>query len=173
MEIPQVAYKPTGKPPGRPKKASPNPGERPNLSNRRWKALQFESKHACLDENDTYQWWATLRRIADHVGVTKQAVWKWRQDPRYVQGFVWLIASQIEKELSSADKPVEGTRTKRQSLHALHVELKRSWNGPVQSMIDGKTYDNPDSYFEHIAESNFVWVGGQPPLGKKPRNPGL
>jgi hypothetical protein len=47
--------------------------------------------------------------------------------------------------------PLQRSVAKYERDAALYVCLKSDWCGPIKSMLNGKIYHDPKSYFEHIA----------------------
>ena len=172
-----MTYKRTGKPPGRPKKQPPISGKRPKLTDRKWKALKFEFEHLKGVGHIKPHWGASLREVDKVAGVSHTMVGKWRSDPEYTQGVLWLVIKEVRKRLNDKGPYPPQTilspfpqLTKNQRYTLLDVELINNWLGPTLSHIDGKTYDDPDSYFRHIQENPDVeWVSDPPPIKKKLR----
>jgi hypothetical protein len=160
-----MPHKPTGRKPGRPRKQVliPDLGEKPDLTPRQWKALAVEYQ--------TVDWarepWPSrvpLRGVASAAEVSHEAVRKWRLDPLYQRGLIWLAHEELSAALEQESQQPRNLRTKRQADALLHVHLKANWQGPTVSPLDGKTYDNADDYFRHVQNHPAaVWVGDLPP----------
>jgi hypothetical protein len=130
---------------------------------------------------------ATLAEVAKAGGKSREMVRRCRSRPDYQQGFVWLfveerllpvleISAEAERteRLKGLPQRLQKGRSKRQGDPlqrsvakyerdaALYVALKSHWSGPIKSMLNGKTYYDPASYFEHIASCpSHVWVGDE------------
>ena len=165
-----MPYKPTGQPPGRPRKqvVLPPLGEKPNLSQAQWEALKTEYQFA----DWARQAWpssASLRRLAKAARVSHETVRNWRLDPVYLKGLIWSAAEELNHALREQPSPQpRWSRSQHQSDALLDVHLKNYWPGPTVSPLDGKTYDNPDDYFRHVtSDPNVVWVGDLPRASRK------
>ena len=176
-----MPYKPTGNKPGRPRKEAfkkrslpiarttqgklivpPHERNRPK-QNPKWRAaLKVEWEN--FDSNMTS--WpssATLADVAAAAGVSREAVRKWRLDPAYKEALFRLGAANVWRAIGAERSDRKPLRSKRSSNANLHVYLKTHWTGPIESPLDGKTYDDPNSFFQHIAANpNVVWTGDLP-----------
>jgi hypothetical protein len=169
-----VPYKPTGRPSGRPKKAPPDEGARPDLTEKQWVAIQFvvSTPHASDAE------------IARAANVSRQAVHQWRSDDHFEAGCAWLEVEQLSRALlqraAEGDARREAERDTARLKHLgtdayafefLHfrliedyrqVEAKNPGGWSVVSMADGKTYTDPEAYVRHLKEGGYVPVGHYP-----------
>jgi len=167
-----MPYCPTGRPPGRPRKKAYEGkiGDRPNLSQQKWVALTAELRLAQDSDHEPWPSFASLRSVARYAGVSHQTIWKWRKDPAYRQGFMWLAAHEVNEAFESkpTSKPLDNfIGSKRSNLANLHLEIHRTWKGPLDCMACGETIEQPEAYFQHIKKhltapeqkDRFVWVG--------------
>ena len=152
---------------GRPTK-KPSPfGEKPNLTDKRWRGLKREFL-GIKDyiQSDGWPSLATIHAVAAAAGVSTRAVRQWRDDePEYLRGLWWLIAERLSAKIA-ADDPTEpdSKPTDQQRAALLHAFVKSNWTGPIQTMIseDGelpsqrKVYLTIDDYVAHLIEKNVV-----------------
>jgi len=93
--------------PGRPEKTSAPYGEKPNLTENQWRALERELR-GCLSGPNSKSWpWVTpAQRVAEFAGVTRQSVSEWRrEDPEYRRGLYWLLLlPPLATQLARADQ---------------------------------------------------------------------
>ena len=176
-----MPYKPTGNKPGRPRKeafkkrslpiarttqgkliAPPHERNRPK-QNPKWRAAlkveweNFASARTPWPSN------ATGPAVAAAAGVSRETVRKWRADPAYREALFRLSAAKVWRAIRAERPERNPPRSKRRSDANLHVHLKTHWTGPIESPLDGKTYNDPKSFFEHIAaNAHVVWTGDQP-----------
>ena len=156
-----MPYKPTGRKPGRPRKQLliPSLGEKPKLKPSQWAALAAE--YQSIDwSRDTWPSRAALRKVAANAEVSREAVRKWRLDPLYHRGLVWLAAEDVSAALEQESPRPSWLRSKRQSNALLGVHLKQHWQGPTVSPLDGKTYDTWEGYLRHLQDyPDAIWIG--------------
>lgn len=175
-----LPYKPTGRKPGRPKKVPTQWGTRPLLSPRQWAALHYElARIGSLQDLDGHAWpsHASLGQVSRAVGVSREAVRKWRSDPDYRRGLNYLISDLVAATLREHNESEQSkrlrkmprrlqmspTNAKRDGDANLDVFLRQNWTGPTKSMLDGKVYSDPYSYLRHVKDhSGAIWVGDLP-----------
>ena len=167
-----MPYNPTGRPPGRPKKKPYDGkiGDRPNLSQQKWRALTRELQGVRDWEREPWPSSASSRSIADHVGVSHQTICNWRKDPAYRQGLIWLVALLLN-EIMGSTQPSKALQdflaTKRSNLVNFQFEIGREWKGPVVCLACGETFEEAGSYSQHMEKhltaqkptDRFVWIG--------------
>ena len=120
----------------RPRKKLPAAGEEPDLSASMRQGVELER----WSWSDTDELWFRHppARIAEKVGVSRQAVEKWRKNPRYIQALVWRASQQAsatyhEPYDPKLGDPVEGAERDGlvfsegawQERYELRPELKR------------------------------------------------
>lgn len=174
-----MPYKRTGKPSGRPRKAVTAMASRPSLSSEQWAALELEiasihwgawlSRASSGDEDLPWPSKASLARIANSVGKSREAVRKWRGSVNYWRGLMWLVCKKINAEISTDEAPAPSrTRSKRDADVNLYVHLKSNWTGPTESPLDGKIYEDAEAFFRHVRQfPDAIWIGDQPRSGGK------
>jgi len=183
-----MPYKRTGKPAGRPRKTATAMGSRPSLSSEQWVALDLElasvhwgawvSRASSGDEELPWPSKASLAKIANSVGKSREAVRKWRGSINYWRGLMWLACKKINAENSSDEAPAPSPARSKPSADAnLYVHLKSNWTGPTESPLDGKIYEDVGAFFRHIQQHpDAIWIGDQRrPIRKKtkPRRRGF
>lgn len=101
--------------------------------------------------------WASMRAVAKQVDVTHAAVAKFRKNPLYDKARGEAVAKKIDENMDArqggVSKSVKSNRNEGSAADAWRhfgAHLVTSWDGPVKSPLDGKTYNTPEEYFEHI-----------------------
>jgi hypothetical protein len=166
-----VPRKPTGQPPGRPRKPAPTPGVIPKLTRRQWRALKHElsligdvRRVTFADINGLRLFRGSVRRLGQRLGVSHNAIHKWRRDPAYRQGFFWALGRSIARKFprSIKRKPVTA-RTKGEADGHLYADLVKASQGPILSPLDGKLYADAAAYLKHVrGQKNALWHGDKP-----------
>lgn len=143
---------------GRPPKAPHRSGDRPSLTEKQWAGLKVEARYF-RSEDGRWSSTATLGQVALAAGVSRQAVSKWRKDPRYFHGLIDVISEEVSGwESEIGPEPAVG-ESKRANTANLDVFAKRNWAGPLRSPIDGKVYPDRESFLRHIADHpEVLWV---------------
>ena len=101
--------KKTGRSRGRPKKVSSPFGEKPNLTDTQWLALEREWR-GCGEELVKDEWPSRTPAeiVARAAGVSRQMVHKWRTDPNYRpeyrRGLDWLLIEKLTQSLDRSDQ---------------------------------------------------------------------
>src|SRR5262245_15353154 len=90
----------------RPRKKLAARGEKPDLSTKMWKAGELE-RWAFADAGEL-SIKPPSARIAEKVGVTRQVIDKWRRNPRYIQGVVWIASQRASDGYGKAHVPKLG-----------------------------------------------------------------
>lgn len=159
-----MPYKPTGRPPGRPRKRAPQPdeqGEQPSLSGAKWRALAREyaglNWKRVADVNDT-RWPSETpaARVAQYAGVSRRVIYKWRNDPWYAQGLIWLMSNELLSNIMNNHDEESALKSENNRGALLHKYVKDNWDGPTTSPIDGEIYYTIEDYVDHLIEEG-VW----------------
>jgi hypothetical protein len=161
-----MPYKPTGGPPGRPKKdKAGTPGEMPELTAQQWAALAIEERRFNPDcfEVSPKHFRAPAQSVANAVGVTRQSVYMWRRDHRYQRGLLWLWSRKLTERLERGDKEAAHEPPRQVRVAHLHAHAS-DWTEPVTSPLDGKVYETEEEYRDHLMayDANkpiMPWVG--------------
>ena len=151
-----MPMKKTGRSRGRPNKEPSSFGEKPNLTDTQWLALECEWR-GCGEEflKDEWPSGTAAEIVARAAGVSRQMVHNWRTGPKYRheyrRGLVWLLIERLTRSLATGDpKDPDPKLTRPQHAALLHVFVKRNWTGSAQSPIDKKIYLSPDKYVAHL-----------------------
>ena len=89
---------------GRPPKSPAPPGEEPKLTERQWRGLKRELRGCEYLEKWQRDGWpssTSAQFIADAAGVSREIVYRWRKDPGYAAGLVWLMNERLIHRLDS------------------------------------------------------------------------
>ena len=143
---------------GRPQKSPAPFGEKPNLTDRQWRGLEYELRGYQKGQSEE-DWPSTTPThiVAKAAGVNVRSVQGWRKDPEYLRGLDWLLARAITQQLDSRDKETSGSLlTRKQRAAQLHVYVKRNWAGSAESPIDKQIFTSIDDYVAHLLECGVV-----------------
>lgn len=163
-----MPYRPTGRSPGRPKRADWLPDGSPNLTEAQRKALDHELRYArerlgCGGWLDEWPSNASARRVAKLAGVTHRTVLKWRKSPAYAHALLNSVSEAIAKWLETKDQedrkttPYPHTKERTYNLIATLARRHRANTGEqrIQSPIDGLFYTAED-YAQHITDNGLT-----------------
>ena len=142
---------------------APHP-QRPRLKqNPKWRAALKVEWENFAPARTPWPTNATGPVVAAAAGVSRETVRKWRADPAYREALFRLGAAKVWRAIRAERPERNAPRSKRRSDANLHVYLQTHWTDPIESPLDGKTYNDPKAFFEHIAaNAHVVWTGGQP-----------
>ncbi len=128
--------------------------------------------------------------VAQHAGVSKQAVGQWRKIPTWRPAVIWYVSQRIITSLTTAGLSTAGLSTaqiaamitvaatteefselsKHEKLRHLAAHTAVLWQGPIKSPIDGKIYKTREDYARHMLEHGVVFAPDeQPPVKQKPQ----
>ena len=176
-----MPYRLTGGPRGRPRKVKwvNATKTKPNLTPKQWKALKIEFPRL---RDDIFVGGQSLHvkrpfpssllagQVAKHVRVSRQMIQRWRNDPRYRDGIIYLFSQLICKRLDRWEQ----SATLEPILSSSHygemrekVPRERPSTGSMRSYDDGKYYTNPDEYVGHLYEPGYVFAENLPINPKK------
>ena len=151
-----MTMKKTARPRGRPTKEPSLFGEKPNLTDTQWLALEREWR-GCGEGYLKDEWPSKTPadRVAQVAGVSRQTVHNWRTIPKYRheyrRGLDWLLIERLTQSLTTGDpKEPDSKLTRQQHADILLSFIKQNWTGSVQSPIDEKVYLSPDKYVAHL-----------------------
>ncbi len=143
---------------GRPKKTPAPTGERPDLTEKQWLALEREFR-GCRDKWNSEGWPASTpaQIVADFAGVSRQMVDTWRrEDPQYFRGLEWLLMERLlqrlDRDFQSDSQPIANDK----------FEPDEFWVEPDPSLFQGdvsqdKSMSQRD--FEMVAEELLKVLG--------------
>ncbi len=104
--------KKTGQSRGRPNKKPSSFGEKPNLTDTQWLALEREWR-GCGEEyvKDGWPSRTPAEIVAQAAGVSRQTVHNWRTKPKYRheyrRGLDWLLTEKLSQRLDRSDQTAE------------------------------------------------------------------
>jgi hypothetical protein len=145
-----VPYKPTGAPPGRPRKSS-----------NRKRAQQIDLASVKRFGPGRWTFGMKASRLAQQAGVKRQTGYRWRSDPNYQHQLLQLFVDKIIDDLrAEQQRPKAPVWLRKDWRERFSSQLEKYWRGPVRSHLNGKLYRSPKAYERHILESNSVsWCG--------------
>jgi len=136
---------------------------RPNLSDKQWKALEFEIRRLTDNWTHTEGWPsnAPAERVAQHACVSKPTIYTWRQNPEYRRGLYRLasegFSSKVSVRLKKNDilaKPA--AHQPAQTGARMHSHIKNNWCGPIESPVDRNSYGTAEGIFRHALDERMV-----------------
>jgi hypothetical protein len=147
-----MPYKPTGRPPGRPRKTLPITGRKPVLTSAQWRGVRAEFR---LDRGGPL-FTGRVTAVAERAGVSRIMVYKWRRDPSYEQGVYWLWGRLMARNLRERNRPPRLEPLNKRQLSALiGARICNEWRGPVESPLDGNLYTTLEDYAKHVNSMNL------------------
>lgn len=150
-----MPYKPTGRPPGRPRRSIPlDDGEKPVLRQRQWRALREEVRPFLHGTPVLPYFVQRTVGVAAAAKVAQRTAQRWRRDKCYQRGFRWVVNETIihlqNLCISKGNLPVI---LHRQRILELNAWLADHWRGPVKSPLDGQIYTSSEAYAAHLVNS--------------------
>lgn len=142
-----------------PRKATGNKNGRPRKT--RLTDQQQEALKIALAHNKEWHWLSMpARRLAERMNVTPRTIYKWRNDPIYIDEYYKALGKEIADKIENSDTQKTTAEMKRerinQTIHrtaALEVYLEKHWAGPMISPLDGVTrIASPDEYLIHLKQ---------------------
>lgn len=130
---------------------------RPALTKKKWKALFCEAKRFkfIFEEGGplSIEWKQSPALIAKLVRVSVRSVHKWRDREDYRQGLI-VVLVRLNRPVS------EPSREAPETIRGIELGrlIKSTWVGPIASILDGRTYNDPDEYFLHIESRGAALV---------------
>ena len=137
---------------GRPKKTPAPTGERPDLTEKQWLALEREFR-GCRDKWNSEGWPSSTpaQIVAEFADVSVQMIFRWRrEDPEYCRGLDWLLIEQLQQRLAR-----EG-QSDSQPPATEEPQPDEFWVEPDPSLFQG---DSPP--YENIGQREFELVAEQ------------
>ena len=119
---------------GRPPKAPAPSGEKPNLTDKKWRGLRCELRgceYLTDWQRDGWPSRTPAQTIAAAAGVTRQMVYRWREDPAYRAGLVWLLSKRLIHRLEDNDRDDD------QSTNLNNPKQDEFWVEPDPSLFQG------------------------------------
>ena len=152
-----MPYKPTGSPPGRPKKKVQHIiGDMPKLADYQWAALAKEYQGVKDWEREPWPSETPAPIVATAAGKTRQIVYRWRKDPAYRRGLIWLGSTELDRLLDAEKKESIAPFNSRQRDALLATHVTKHWTGPIKSPLDGRVYPTIDKYVVHLIEAEVI-----------------
>ena len=142
---------------GRPPKAPAPTGEKPDLTEKRWRALEREFRGWRGGRNkEDWPSSAPAQFVAEFADVSVQMVFRWRKDPEYLRGLYWLLVERLEQRLARDDQ------SDSQPIANDEPQSDEIWVEPDPSLFqrDSSPGENlGQREFEMVAEELFEVLG--------------
>jgi hypothetical protein len=147
-----VPYKPTGSPPGRPKKIiPPDDGQFPDLPANQRRAIDEEVR-PFLEEGIPVitRYVQETWRVALAADVDERTIQRWRKDELYRRGFTYAMQDTIRLlQNDTKHRRVFDYEYKWEAI----AWLSDNWKGPITSPLNGKVYYDVEDYAEHVVHA--------------------
>lgn len=156
----------------------PEPEHKPQLTDAQWAALEVELGGVKDWGREPWPSEKPVALVADKAGVTRQSVYNWRKESHeYRRGLIWLLVDKADSIFNEAPdlyaEPylcAEPSLSEDQRRRKNYSHVMKTWPGhPVESILDGKVYDDPQEYVEHLTSEEVVppkWPRGWRPRKK-------
>lgn len=137
--------------PGRPEKTSAPYGEKPNLTENQWRALERELR-GCRGGREGKPWPSKTpaRFVAEYADVSVQIVFRWRNEDEYLRGLWWLLLKRLAAQLVRADQDDDKQRV----AQLVHLAAQVA-SGDVDDEQSSATKCQPDDFWVEPDSSLF------------------
>ena len=179
-----MPYRLTGRPHGRTRKAwwANKTRTKPNLTAKQWEALTYEfsrlNETLFLDTQPLphmkkFPSRLTAGQVARIVGVSRQIIQRWRRDPRYCKGIIYLYAQTMPQrrvkdrqpvQAPSASPPRFGEIGGERYFVELCFKIQNAWpQGGLLCPVTNQWFNDPNEYAHHLFTKGYDLVETLPP----------